>query len=62
MRFVANHPRLSWLVAGLALWAGLAGLLAPAASATTAESAPEAGSWIRLAHLSPNTPAVDVYL
>jgi hypothetical protein len=38
------------------------GLLAGAASAASA--APDASSvgWIRLAHLSPNTPAVDVYL
>jgi hypothetical protein len=41
------------------------GLLAGAASAASAASAaPDASSvgWIRLAHLSPNTPAVDVYL
>src|SRR5450631_1704447 len=35
------------------------GLLSVAAPATSA--APATG-WLRLAHLSPNTPAVDVYL
>jgi hypothetical protein len=44
------------LAAAAALALGIIGLAAPAASA--------AGStgWLRLAHLSPNTPAVDVYL
>jgi Domain of unknown function (DUF4397) len=38
-------------------------LAAPAALAATATSHPSAGDgWVRLAHLSPNTPAVDVYL
>jgi hypothetical protein len=36
-------------------------LAIPAASVATASAATSAG-WIRLAHLSPNTPAVDVYL
>ena len=36
-------------------------LAIPAASAATASAAATTG-WIRLAHLSPNTPAVDVYL
>ncbi len=43
----------------LAAGALSAGLLSVAAPATSA--APAAG-WLRLAHLSPNTPAVDVYL
>jgi hypothetical protein len=59
---LANHPLLSRLLAGLALSAGLAGLLAPAASAATAKPMPSMDGWMRLAHLSPNTPAVDVYL
>ena len=62
MRVLANHPRLSRLLAALALSAGLTGLLAPAASATTAKPMPMMEGWMRLAHLSPNTPAVDVYL
>ena len=36
-------------------------LAVPAVSAATASAATGTG-WIRLAHLSPNTPAVDVYL
>jgi hypothetical protein len=62
MRLPTNHPRLSRLLAALALSAGLTGLLAPAAAAATADSMPGMDGWIRLAHLSPNTPAVDVYL
>ncbi|MGD0683838.1 MAG: DUF4397 domain-containing protein [Streptosporangiaceae bacterium] len=68
---VARPARLA-AVLGLAL--GLIGLAAPAASAAASASAAgsAAGSaaapagthlgWLRLAHLSPNTPAVDVYL
>jgi hypothetical protein len=62
MRVLANHVRLSRIVACLALSAGLTGLLAPAASAATSKSMPGMDGWIRLAHLSPSTPAVDVYL
>ena len=62
MRFLTNYRMLGRLLAALALSAGLAGLLAPAASAATAGSMPGMDGWIRLAHLSPNTPAVDVYL
>src|ERR1700733_7363415 len=55
-------PRLSLLLGVLVLSSGM---LAGAASAASAASAAPAGAsvgWIRLAHLSPNTPAVDVYL
>jgi Domain of unknown function (DUF4397) len=50
---------LARLAAGAALVVGVLGLAVPAASA-----APAAGGvgWLRLAHLSPNTPAVDCYL
>jgi len=44
------------VIAACALSAGLVAVAAPATSA-----APGTG-WLRLAHLSPNTPAVDVYL
>src|SRR6516162_3174514 len=52
-------------LAGLLMLA--AGLLMPAASAASAATGAathRAGhtGWIRLAHLSPNTPPVDVYL
>jgi len=56
------------LAAALALAFGLIGLAAPAASAAVAGSASATApasspvGWLRLAHLSPNTPAVDVYL
>jgi Domain of unknown function (DUF4397) len=41
------------------LASGLAGAAVPTASAASSSTSP---GWIRLAHLSPNTPAVDVYL
>ena len=41
---------------------GLVGLVGPAASASPAAPAHAKEGWLRLAHLSPNTPAVDVYL
>src|SRR6266487_5047085 len=43
------------------LASGVAMASAPAASAATAHHHATTG-WIRLAHLSPNTPPVDVYL
>jgi hypothetical protein len=52
MRLLANHPLPRRLLAGLALSAGLTGLLAPAASAATAESTPGTDGWVRPAHLS----------
>jgi Domain of unknown function (DUF4397) len=45
------------LLAASALLLGL-----PAATTAFASSATSGTGWIRLAHLSPNTPAVDVYL
>jgi hypothetical protein len=58
--------RLTVLAGLLTLAAGLLAAAAPAASAA-AHAAPAAKAtttdgWIRLAHLSPNTPPVDVYL
>ena len=52
-------PRLSLLLGVLVLSSGM---LAGAASAASAAPAAASVGWIRLAHLSPNTPAVDVYL
>jgi hypothetical protein len=46
------------LTAAAATSIGLLALTAPAASASTSSQ----DGWIQLAHLSPNTPAVDVYL
>ena len=45
------------LLAASALLLGI-----PAAATASASSATTGTGWIRLAHLSPNTPAVDVYL
>jgi Domain of unknown function (DUF4397) len=49
--------RLLMLLAASALLLGI-----PAAATAFASSATSGTGWIRLAHLSPNTPAVDVYL
>jgi hypothetical protein len=46
-------------IAAIGLTAGQAAVSAPFASAATTSSGV---GWVRLAHLSPNTPAVDVYL
>jgi hypothetical protein len=48
--------RLGRPVAAAVLALGVLGLAIPAASASSGSG------WLRLAHLSPNTPAVDVYL
>jgi hypothetical protein len=47
-------------LAAVTLILGLAALAAPANAAVAAPAA--SYGWLRLAHLSPNTPAVDVYL
>jgi hypothetical protein len=56
-----KHPRLIrrllMLLAASALLLGI-----PAAATAFASSATTGTGWIRLAHLSPNTPPVDVYL
>jgi hypothetical protein len=56
VRFGKITRKFVLLLAASALVAGV-----PAAAATAASAAPGTG-WIRLAHLSPNTPPVDVYL
>jgi hypothetical protein len=56
-----RRARLARLAAGAALVVGALGLSVPAASAATASGTAGTG-WLRLAHLSPNTPAVDCYL
>jgi spore coat protein U-like protein len=52
--------RIARLLAAGALAAGLSVFATPGAMASPATSA--SSGWLRLAHLSPNTPAVDVYL
>ena len=56
MKFPRITRRITMLLAASALLLGI-----PAAATASAASATGTG-WIRLAHLSPNTPAVDVYL
>jgi hypothetical protein len=61
-----SRPKASWglaplLASVLGLFTLLSGVLAAAPAASAAPASAAAG-WIRLAHLSPNTPAVDVYL
>src|SRR5580704_5589515 len=56
--------RVRRLAAAAALSLGVLGLAVPAATAASASvrSGSAGMGWLRLAHLSPNTPAVDVYL
>src|SRR5580704_12686806 len=61
MRTRTLTARVARMAAGLTL-AGLSLAAAPLALATPAASAADHVGWIQLAHLSPNTPAVDVYL
>ncbi len=58
-RLARTAGLLAPIAAGLWLLAGASAGLAPAAAATSASGG---YGWLRLAHLSPNTPAVDVYL
>src|SRR5947209_7996178 len=57
VRFAKITGKLVMLGAASALLVGM-----PAAAATAASAATAGSGWIRLAHLSPNTPPVDVYL
>ena len=57
MRFPRTIRHITMLLAAAALLLGV-----PAAVAAHASSTATGTGWIRLAHLSPNTPAVDVYL
>ena len=57
MKFPRITRRIAMLLAASALLLGI-----PAAATASAASATSGTGWIRLAHLSPNTPPVDVYL
>ena len=57
MKFPRITRRIAMLLAASALL-----LAIPAAATASAASATTGTGWIRLAHLSPNTPPVDVYL
>ncbi|HEY2579757.1 MAG TPA: DUF4397 domain-containing protein [Streptosporangiaceae bacterium] len=61
MTHQAPVSRITRLLAACALAFGLLAAVAPAAMASPATRVSGVG-WIRLAHLSPNAPAVDVYL
>jgi hypothetical protein len=56
---MASRALAPLLVSVLGLFTLISAVAAPAASAAPASSG---AGWIRLAHLSPNTPPVDVYL
>jgi hypothetical protein len=62
MRFLGISARPARLAAAVGLGLGLIGFIAPAATASAAAHKTQNTGWLRLAHLSPNTPAVDVYL
>ncbi len=62
MRLFPRLIRPARLAAVIGLGFGLVGLVGSAASAASAAQAKSHDGWLRLAHLSPNTPAVDVYL
>src|ERR1700742_3441817 len=57
VRFARIPRKLVMLLAASAMLIGM-----PAAAASAASAATAGTGWIRLAHLSPNTPPVDVYL
>jgi hypothetical protein len=57
VKFPRITRRITMLLGASALLLGI-----PAAATAHASSATTGTGWIRLAHLSPNTPAVDVYL
>jgi hypothetical protein len=62
MSFIRRAVRPARLAAVLGLAAGTVALAVPVASAAPAAPAKAKVGWIRLAHFSPDTPAVDVYL
>src|SRR5215467_7094395 len=62
MSFIRRAVRPARLAAVLGLAAGTVALAVPVASAAPVAPAKSQVGWIRLAHFSPNTPAVDVYL
>jgi hypothetical protein len=64
VRFLARMFRFSALTGLVVGLVALVTAVAPAVSASAAPSATAATAtgWVRCAHLSPNTPAVDVYM
>jgi uncharacterized protein DUF4397 len=62
MKLPGKALRLVMPLATLWLAAGLLMAASPAASAATSGPSKAAAGWVRCAHLSPNSPKVDVYL
>ncbi len=62
MTLPARALRMASPLAALGLSIGLLCCAVPPASAASSAPASHGTGWLRLAHLSPNTPAVDVYL
>ena len=62
MNHQAPARRIARLLAAFALIAGWLAAAAPAAMASPVAATRQATGYLRLAHLSPNAPAVDVYL
>lgn len=62
MKPILRLLRLSALLSVLGWSLAFAAMIAPAASASTSAPAAAQVGWVRCAHLSPNTPAVDVYM
>jgi hypothetical protein len=58
----SSFRRFAFLAGLITAASGLLMAAAPAVSAVTATGTSGGGGWIQLAHLSPNTPPVDVYL
>jgi Domain of unknown function (DUF4397) len=61
-RLMASQTLAPVIVSVLGLLTFTSGVVAASASAASAAPASQSPGWIQLAHLSPNTPAVDVYL
>jgi hypothetical protein len=59
MKVLRNLARLAAIPA---LLAGLAGVMAAASPAASAAPLAAADGWVRIAHLSPEAPAMDIYL
>lgn len=62
MRPFLRFLRLSVLLSLLGGFVAAVAAIAPVASASTSAPAAAQVGWVRCAHLSPNTPAVDVYM
>jgi hypothetical protein len=62
MTHQASVRRMIRLLASCAVLAGWLAAAAPAAMASPVSATRQASGYLRLAHLSPNAPAVDVYL